>query len=423
MNESIMLRNVSEFFDVEDTYNMVSSYGNPIFTAHAYYPIAVLEFDMDEVVFEDFQPIEKAILKCVEIGISSPIEISSFLGLPERYINTHINDLITKGQIVDGKLSEMGKESLKNNMMTQKLNNSKQRFQVDAILGILLSNEFYQGGSRQLDALETQNRYLHIKHSTEIDIDLLIRQLKGDNLINKYRRKVLNTNVTNINQIDFIKMFYVPVFFIWFSNNNNPVIFFKTYSKDYQVKTDDFHHGFKPLFITSDFDKSNNEFSCVTLSDTRLNSLKPSWQLYANSIIPTKDDIMEYFDGRPFRVIDCSYSSSESGVNVCRVYIGASRGTVTMDDLEILAAAGEEPVPVTTIIKDHKENGNTWNKLISFIPIIKDESLQFACAEIRNLWKNDFRRLIDVVSNGYASDIEISKIIDIIRNSEEDYDE
>lgn len=425
---SIMMANLFDFIELERLHDEIHAYGVPYFTAHAYYPIAILEFDMDEMVFEDFRPIEEALLKCFKVGLSSSEDISKFLGLPIRYIDAHIKNLIAKGQILDGSLTKTGQESIKSNKIIQKLNNSKQRFQTDAVFGILLPGEFQQGDSRLLEASDTIGKtFLYLKYKNEIDGDEFIEKLKGIDLINKYRRNILNTNVTNINDIKFIKMFYVPVFLVWFSKKNNPIIFFKTYI--------DGEIDYKPLFITlHDYDYKSKNYLCEIVSDEDMDDITQPLLSYicgidgvngnkiVPSIIPTKYEVTKYFENRPFEVSDFNYNKAYNDhFDVCEIYLKEGVDEITMKDIEILASCGNDvEVPITTILKTYKDGDKINNKLITFIPKIEGESLKQICKSVNKLWKEDFAKLRKIVSNYQGQKISILEIMNLIKSEQED---
>lgn len=382
MNESVMYRNISDYLEVIDNYpDIIAVYGNPIFISHVYYPIAFLEFDMYEKQFEDFKPIENIILKCYREGISDIEEIAKFLGLSKRYIGIHVHNLINKAQIINGKVSDIGLQSLQENKLIQEFTNSKQIFQADAVFGLLMSKEFYQSKNRLIEPWKTNRKYLHIKNKEEISFEKLEKQLLGKDTLNKYRRKVINNNVISINNVSFEALYYVPVFMIWFERHSHPMIFFHTFQKERKDDINITLHSFKPLFISASIKNIFNHPGLMVIDDRELNGLFINWQKYINDAIPNVEEIEGLFKEKPFIIKGCDVREMKQGIKICRILLDEGIGKASITDLEMLVASLYE-TPYTMI--DFKRQ-----QTLTFIPEMINQEIMIAVKELAEKWRYD----------------------------------
>ena len=394
-NDNFLFSNSTIYSQINDTYPQLTKLGEPVFAANAYYPIAVLEFDMDELVFEDFEPIEKMILQCVKYEIIDENDISNFIGLPIRYVRIHLQDLENKNQIRDGKLTELGEQSLQSGLLTQKLNNSKQNFPADGILGFLLPSSYYLSKNRQRSRQETNPAIMHLKYCDEIDAEILCKQLKGDNLINKYRRKILNTNVNNINDISLNDFYYIPVFVLWFNSFQNPVIFFSTKNSNSSNQETANQFIYKPLYVPKDVQPILNLKDIHIAEENTLIEIQENCLIYANESVPAEKDIQSFFRKRPYiKVANYDFHQSNNGVRTCHIQLEGGSGFIDPKSLDFLASLGGDPYPHTFMLENYSDT-----KLISFATEIIDKELKILIDELYKRWRSDRQNLKEMYNS------------------------
>ena len=102
-----------------------------------YYPIAVLEIEMRETTFENFDLIPLSVMKFVDAGVRDPEGIAGLMGLSPGYVQKVLDLLMGYGYLCEDGLTKLGQYSLQ---MEQKIsqNTVKQKFQADALTGDLL---------------------------------------------------------------------------------------------------------------------------------------------------------------------------------------------------------------------------------------------------------------------------------------------
>ena len=180
--------------------------------ASVFYPIANIELEMQERTFEDFEPVQFAVLKLMNLGYKNPKVLSKLLGLNAIYIGK-IQKLLFGYQLIDDSdnVTSLGKESLKANKKIQ-LVNTKQIFQLDPINGTLikLDNAIQKDRFRDKGSLPT--RVAIIDYPDFIDSDIIVSNVTNDDFrsIMAQKNGILNTNVEKITSI---KCLEVPLIF------------------------------------------------------------------------------------------------------------------------------------------------------------------------------------------------------------------
>ena len=110
------------------TYNYIERF------APIYYPIAMIEVDLNERSFEDFEAIQLIVLKLYALGLNTPEKIANAAGLNSNYVRRMLKVLAGYGHIADGKVTELGKESITKGKKIE-LKRTASRFQVNALNG------------------------------------------------------------------------------------------------------------------------------------------------------------------------------------------------------------------------------------------------------------------------------------------------
>ena len=89
-----------------------------------YYPIAILEIEMNETTFEDFDLIPLSILRFVDAGVTTAGEIAGLMGLSPGYVQKLLDLLMGYGYLGGNGLTPLGAKSLE---MEKKISRNKVR--------------------------------------------------------------------------------------------------------------------------------------------------------------------------------------------------------------------------------------------------------------------------------------------------------
>lgn len=197
--------------------------------ASVFYPIANIELEMQERTFEDFEPVQLAVLKLMNLGYKNPKVLSKLLGLNAIYIGK-IQKLLFGYQLIDDSdnVTSLGKESLKANKKIQ-LVNTKQIFQLDPINGTLikLDNAIQKDRFRAKGSLPT--RVAIIDYPDFIDSDIIVSNVTNDDFrsIMAQKNGILNTNVEKITSIKCLEVVYIKSYVVFLKGVEEPLIFSK----------------------------------------------------------------------------------------------------------------------------------------------------------------------------------------------------
>lgn len=202
-----------------------------------YYPIAVLEIEMKETTFENFDLIPLSVMKFVDAGVRDPEGIAGLMGLSPGYVQKVLDLLMGYGYLCEDGLTELGQYSLQ---MEQKIsqNTVKQKFQADALTGDLLRSGQQLMDIDLLGKDRTIREIAHMPHIEGISLEDLNRQFREGNLMDykKYRGEILNANVEEIVDVRCAELQYVKAYLV--KMQSIPV----------------------PFIITNQYDASKEEF-------------------------------------------------------------------------------------------------------------------------------------------------------------------
>ncbi len=225
------------------------SYNDVVRFAPIYYPIATIEMDMDEVSFEDFEIVQHTVLKLVALGIEDADSIADLLGLNANYITGVLKLLIGYGHIENGKISSLGMESVQQEKKITK-SRVKQKFQMDALNGTLLKINQLVTGSALNERSDTKMRIAHMDYLDGISVQSIKNQFQGNSQHFLYQKStILNTNVTNINDVTCIDVKYADGYLVQFNGIKEPLIFAKRYDQSQKDRKQRF--SMKPFGIPS----------------------------------------------------------------------------------------------------------------------------------------------------------------------------
>ena len=202
------------------------------FFAPVFYPIAIIEMDMMEKSFEDFDMIQQMVLRCVGLGLGTPQVIAATLGLSNDYVKGVLALTEGLGQVKNGALTDIGKESLQKGQSIS-LNNVKQKFQIDGVHGNLLKLEQEVYGGMLVDKEFTSFNVGHLMHIDAVEESDIVKEIKtGARDYLKEKRGILNTNVEKINEISFVEMKYAKSYIMKLTNYDEAIVFVKRYNED-----------------------------------------------------------------------------------------------------------------------------------------------------------------------------------------------
>lgn len=198
-----------------------------------YYPIALLEMDLKEVTFEDFELVQLSILHLYYLGVRDSGKISSTLGIPVSYVNQVIQLMYGYGYIESGEVTQLGVKSL-----TEKrkigLNSVKQRLYADALTCDLIRIQ-----QQPFEEALIEKDYLNINivcvpHEHGTTVEYINEQLCARDFTEykKYKGEVLNSNVSDICNVECIDILYVNAYMMKLQSVPDPLIFINYWDKN-----------------------------------------------------------------------------------------------------------------------------------------------------------------------------------------------
>ena len=215
--------------DIHDKYPKLPSTQVETFS-YVYYPIAIIEMDLDEMTFEDFESVQLAVLRFIGAGQKEHAVIADTMGLSPNYVYRLMHLLAGYGHIDEKGITPLGKESLNQGKKIVK-SRVLERFQVDALNGCLLKVEQIISDDI-LDEKDQTNIHLgFIDYLDGISVEALNEQLNQDSYNNfiKGKRGILNTNVTEIYDVKCLEIKYAKCFIMKLRGCIDPIVFAKRY--------------------------------------------------------------------------------------------------------------------------------------------------------------------------------------------------
>lgn len=216
--------------DIHEKYRRLPSTDVETF-APVYYPIAILEMNLDEVTFEDFESVQFTILNIVSLGIKDYRVVAETLGLSSNYVLKIMRLLSGYGHLDDNGITRLGMESIHTGKKIVK-SQVWQKFQVDALNGTLLKVEQAVTDNMLNEKDETRITIGHLSYLDGVPVSSIISSLT-DNKCNSYIKQksgILNTNVTSINDVRCEEIKYAKSYMMKVRNCDEPIIFAKRYN-------------------------------------------------------------------------------------------------------------------------------------------------------------------------------------------------
>ena len=193
--------------------------------SEVYYPIAVLEMEMTETTFEDFDLVPLSVLKFIRAGLRTAEEIAGLMGLSRSYVQKVMDLLMGYGYIDSKGLTETGRESLK---AEKKIAHAavRQRFQADAITGDLLKIGEQPFEADLQDREKTFAVIPHMPHIEGISIEAVNNQLLKSDLTRykHYQGDILNANVDVIRDVVCTGLEYIRAYLVKMQGIDSPFI-------------------------------------------------------------------------------------------------------------------------------------------------------------------------------------------------------
>ena len=190
-----------------------------------YYPIAILEMEVSETTFEDFDLVPLTVLRFVDAGLNSAEEIADMMGLSPSYTQKILDLLMGYSFIDRDGLTRLGQESLK---LQQKIEhaNVRQRFQADAITGALLKISEQPSEADMQGKEGTFSVIPHMPHIEGISIEEINEQLLNADFTKykQYRGEILNANVEEIKDVECVGLQYVKAYLVKMQGIDSPFI-------------------------------------------------------------------------------------------------------------------------------------------------------------------------------------------------------
>ncbi len=215
--------------DIHEKYKKLPSTDIEKF-APVYYPIAIVEMNLDEVSFEDFESVQYTILKMISLGVTDHIVLAETLGLSPNYVFKIIRLLNGYGHLDGNGITELGRDSISRG---QKIVKSQvwQKFQLDALNGTLLKVDQTITENMLNDREQTNITIGHLDYLDGMPVQAISTQLAKNNLSNYVHQKsgIINTNVTKINDVRCTEVKYAKCYLMKVRNCDEPIVFAKRY--------------------------------------------------------------------------------------------------------------------------------------------------------------------------------------------------
>lgn len=200
--------------------------------APVYYPIAMVEMQLQEQTFEDFETVQLAVLRVLALQITDPGLIAKTLGLSTGYVEKVMHLLTGFGHLNGTTLTPLGRESLQQCKKIT-LNETMQTFQMDALNGTLLKLPQTVTEKAVTQQEQTVGRIGHLRHLEGISEDVLRRQLEGDRGMDYiyHNADILHANVSGIRDVRFVEMRFAQSYLMKLAGHTVPIVFAKRYDK------------------------------------------------------------------------------------------------------------------------------------------------------------------------------------------------
>ena len=216
--------------DIRNKYKRISAPDIEVFVP-IYYPIAILEMNVEELTFEDFDTVQLAVLRFISLKQTDYRIIADLMGLSTNYVSKVLNLLKGYGHINDNGITELGIQSLMEEKKIIKAN-VLQKFQVDALNGQLITIDKTISENTLNDKNETSRIIGHLNYLDQISMESINEQLDAQNYSNFIKQKsgILNRNVLAINDVKCIDVKYAKCYMLKLQWNDETIVFAKRFN-------------------------------------------------------------------------------------------------------------------------------------------------------------------------------------------------
>lgn len=213
---------------IRDKYPLISLDSIERF-APVYYPIAMVEMDLTERTFENFEAVQLTVLKMVNLGQRDHRIIAETLGLSPNYVYKVLHLLEGYGHIANGNITPLGLQSVQKGQKIVERRTS-QKFQVDALNGTLLKFDESVTDSMLNNKEQTDLFVGHLDYMDGMPLQEINAQLSS-NCTDYIRQKsgILHTNVSDVTNARCLEVKYAKCHLIKFYSHAEPVILAKRY--------------------------------------------------------------------------------------------------------------------------------------------------------------------------------------------------
>ncbi len=319
--------------DIHEKYKMLPSTDIEKF-APVYYPIAIIEMNLDEMTFEDFESVQFSILNLFSLGITDYKIIAETLGLSPNYVFKIIRLLNGYGHLDEKGITQIGLDSIHSGKKIVK-SQVWQKFQVDALNGTLLKVEQAITENMLNDRDQTRITVGHLNYLDGMSVEEISSQLTKNNCSTYIRQKssILNTNVTAINDVRCVEVKYAKCYMMKLRNCDEPVVFAKRYDSTQKEIKDRF--SWEPFSIKSKnlLDKYGFEKDIPFSTEIAKKYVGQLFQLMMQRA--DKVNLIEEIK----KTMECVYPFEESGVQIARTD-GVIVPTVNIDERSFMKYRG-----------------------------------------------------------------------------------
>lgn len=216
-----------------------------------YYPIAVVEMELQEQTLEDMEGIERAVLELCRIGITDPAVITRTLGLGSSttYITRIMRSLYGVGLLnKDHSLTNTASEALEEDRKIVTVL-TRQLFQADALNGTLLRVDELVDEYTIAERTETRAIIGILDSADSAETSRLTEGLREDASRYIHRPEgFLNTNIIRIENVYLDHMAYARGYLLKLGSADHAIVLLKRYDryKPFEKRTCDWRAMFVP---------------------------------------------------------------------------------------------------------------------------------------------------------------------------------
>ena len=211
-----------------------------------YYPIGMIEVEMDEESFEDYDEIQIQILRLFALDICDVNMISRMLGLTSNYVSRLLTLLEGYGHIQDGRITSLGLRCL-NEEHKIEYKTVFQKFQINALNGDFIKINEQICLNKLESGAQTNKNIIHMDYLDGVYRQNLISQINDKS----YKQFILtrddvNVNVRNVGLIKLLEIKYVLSYMFVMKDKGKFIC-----SSRYDVKNNLNRFTWKPFSVSS----------------------------------------------------------------------------------------------------------------------------------------------------------------------------